>query len=498
MKLKVPVNVLPIILFASLGFAVMGYHPGAEDDGVYLSSVKATLNPALFPHDGAFFQLQMRMSAFDTLLAHFIGATGMPVAWAALLWQWISIFLIVWACWSIVRQLFPEAVAQWAGVAMVAAMFTLPVAGTALYLVDQYLHPRNPATALILFGISRIIAGKRLQAIPFLFSAFVLHPLMGAFGISFCCILTLVLSEPLHVRLLQLRQRPVSAATRPFAALIPFGWVFDPPSRIWLDALHTRRWLRLYQWTWYEWLGAIGPLVLFAVVARFAHNQGEIKLARFATAVLIFGIAQQAIAMLLLGPDALVSFSTFEPMRYLHLVYIFMTLIGGAYLGKFALQRRVWRWAIFLILANGGMFLAQRQVFAGTRHFEFPEQASANPWLQTFEWIRRNTPQDAYFALDPNYMAAPGEDYHSFRALAERSALADAVKDTSVVIKIPELAPDWERQVAAQKGWTHFQLADFERLKAEFGVNWVVTSSSPPAGLACEWHNAELSVCRVP
>ena len=44
--------------------------------------------------------------------------------------------------------------------------------------------------------------------------------------------------------------------------------------------------------------------------------------------------------------------------------------------------------------------------------------------------------------MDPNYLAAPGEDYHSFRALAERSQLADAIKDTAVVTKVPELGPD--------------------------------------------------------
>jgi hypothetical protein len=126
-----------------MGFLVMGYHPGAEDDGIYLTAVKADLNPALFPHDAAFFQLQMRTSTFDTWMAHFVQGTGIPLAWSELLWQALSIILILWACWSIVCQLFEEATARWAGLAMVAAMFTLPVAGTALFIVDQYLHPRS-------------------------------------------------------------------------------------------------------------------------------------------------------------------------------------------------------------------------------------------------------------------------------------------------------------------------------------------------------------------
>jgi len=42
------------------------------------------------------------------------------------------------------------------------------------------------------------------------------------------------------------------------------------------------------------------------------------------------------------------------------------------------------------------------------------------------------------------------------------------------------------------------QLADFEQLKAEFGVDWVLVSYPQPAGLACPWHNAALAACRIP
>jgi len=491
-------HIFALLILAGIGFLVMGYHPGAEDDGVYLAAVKADLNPALFPHDSEFFKLELKTTVFDTWVAAFVRGTGMPVVWAELLWHFLSLFFIVLAGWTIVSQLFEEASARWAGIAMLVAMFTLPVAGTALYIVDQYLEPRAPSTALILFGVSRILAGKRWQAVPLLFVAFIIHPLMGALGISFCCVQTLTFFEPLHARLRNLQERLAAEATAPIAAIVPFGWIFGDPSRIWLKALRSRHWFRLYQWRWYEWLGAIGPLVLFWVVSRVARKQGEVKLARFATAILIYGIFQQAVAMVILSPLAPMGLSTLEPMRYLHLVYIFLTLIGGAYLGRHALKTRVWRWAVFLLLANGGMFFAQRQLFAGTEHIELPGRPSANPWLQAFDWIRHNTPEDAYFALDPHYMADPGEDYHGFRALAERSALADAIKDTSVVTKVPALGPDWERQIEAQKGWPHFRLADFERLKAEFGVNWVLVSYPQPAGLPCRWHNASLAVCQVP
>jgi hypothetical protein len=95
-------------------------------------------------------------------------------------------------------------------------------------------------------------------------------------------------------------------------------------------------------------------------------------------------------------------------------------------------------------------------------------------------------------------MAAPGEDNHGFRALAERSVLSDALKDTAVISKVPELGPVWHRQQLAQSGWPHFQLADFERLKAEFGVDWVLVSYPSAVGLVCRWHNDTVSVCEIP
>ena len=49
-----------ILLLTAAGFAAMGYHPGFEDDGIYLSAVKSDLNPALYPHDADFFRLQVQ------------------------------------------------------------------------------------------------------------------------------------------------------------------------------------------------------------------------------------------------------------------------------------------------------------------------------------------------------------------------------------------------------------------------------------------------------
>lgn len=477
----------------------MGYHPGAEDDIVYVTGVRADLNSALYPHDSEFFKDQLKTSVFDTWIADFVRTTHLSVGWSELLWQFLSVFFILLGGWAIICRFFEEPSARWGAVALLGAMLTLPVAGTGLYLVDQYLHPRNPACALILFGLDRVLAGRRWQALPLLVLAFMLHPLMGAFGLSFAAFLALVLCDPVHEFLSGWLYRPLPEASLPVLAFIPFGWVFGTPSQAWMDSMRPRHLFWLYHWDWYEWLGAIAPLFLFWLLARYATRRGETTLAKLATALFIYGAFQQCIALVILSPWVPIGLTTLEPMRYLHIIYLFLVLFAGAYLGKYLLRRSIWRWAVLLLAANGGMFVAQRQLFADSPVIEFPGQRTANPWLQAFRWIRYNTPENAYFATDPHYETDTGEDWHSFRALAERSVLADAYKDGATVTKEPSIANTWESQVRAQAGWSHFQLADFERLKSQFGVNWVlVRYPNPPAGLNCLWHDASLTVCRVP
>ena len=481
---------LPLFLFTVLGFLVMGYHPGFEDDGVYLSAVKADLNPALFPHDADFFRLQMQASAFDNSMAHFVRWTHIPLAWSELLWQFVALFLILWACRRIAAQVFTRAREQWAAVAMVAAMFTLPVAGTALNIADQHLHPRNLATALILIAVSRIFEGRRWQAVPLLIVALLLHPIMAALGMSFCAFLAMALLDPVPFRL--------RAAQGSVAAAVPLGWIFAPETPSWREALASRAYYSVYRWTWYEWLGAIAPLILFWLLWRLSEKHGEGKMSRFALAVFAYGVFQQVVAMTMLAPESLVRLTPLQPMRYLQLVYLFMALAAGGLLGRFVLKSNVWRWAVYLLVFNGSMFLVEHELIDDGAHLEMPTMGTRNPWIQAFDWIRQNTPTDAYFALDPRYLAAPGEGFHGFRALAERSQLSDGIKDTAVVMQVPSLAPTWHEQQVAQEGWTRFQGADFERLRAQFGVDWVLVSYPQPAGLECRWHNQSLSVCQVP
>ena len=165
-------------------------------------------------------------------------------------------------------------------------------------------------------------------------------------------------------------------------------------------------------------------------------------------------------------------------------------VVAGGLIGRFILKTKVWRWAVYLLIFNGGMFLVQWELIDDGAHLELPGAVSSNP-VAAGLCLDQAEHSDRMPTLRsiPTTFAAPREDFHSFRALAERSQLSDADKDAAVVTQVPSLGPAWQEQQAAQAGWPHFELADFERLKTQFGVDWVLVSYPQPAGLACHWHN---------
>jgi hypothetical protein len=499
-----PKNLVVLLLLAVLAFLVMGYHPGLEDDAFYLSAIKRDLHPALFPYDADFFRLQFQATIFDKLIAFSIRLTHVPIDWAVLLWQFGAVFFVLHGCWRIARRCFSDPASQWAAVCLVGALLTLPVSGTGINLADQYLHPRILATVAILAAIANVMDRRVRRAAVLLAIAFVIHAIMAVFGISLCVFLFLA----------QQKNRVSSAASILGALLIPFGWMFEPGSDAWRQAAATRSFYFLASWRWYEWLGIFAPTVLlfvfqFLLQRRRGFNIGTSTLPTLVSATLYYSVFQTIVGLFIMFPVALERLRPFEPMRYLHLLYILFFLLLGGVLGGCVLRCQPYRWALLFVPLTAVMLYAQFHMFPASAHVEPPGRSSANRWVQAFAWIRSNTPIDSRFALNPRYLELPDEDYHGFGALAERSALADYIKDGGMVARVPELAPRWLAEVSAQNGWQHFQTADFERLKRQFGVNWIVLSrgdamfarasngDSPSKSMTCPYGNEQVSVCRL-
>ncbi len=491
-------NVSFLLVLATLAFLVMGYHPGLEDDAFYLAAIKHDLNPALFPHDADFFRLQFQATIFDKLIALSIRLTHLPIVWAILLWQFAATFLLLRECWRIARRCFASPEAQWSAVSLVAGLLTLPIGGIAISLADQYLHPRTLAAAATLAAVVAILDRRHGLAVALLTLAFAIHAIMASFGISFCLFLYW-----------KLRPHPAKRnAPLPLAAfLFPLGWLFEPASDAWRKAAGTRGFYFLSRWHWYEWLGVFAPLILIYFYRQFlksrARTNEDQRLLSLLSALLYYGIFQTIIGLIVMLPASLERLRPFEPMRFLHVLYVLFFLIAGGLLGSYVLGRRMYRWTMLFLPLSAGMFYAQMAMYPASPHFEFPFVKSNSGWLQAFSWIRQNTPRDALFAIDPHYELLPGEDYHGFRALAERSVLADYEKDAGMAARVPGLAPRWLREVTALNGWQNLRAPDFERLRNDMGVTWVVLSredaqySAQPNPMTCPYENAEVKVCRL-
>ncbi len=474
-----------LFLTTAAAFLVHGYHPAVEDSEIYLPGIKKALNPSLYPYNNQFFAAHASRTFFPNLIAASVNLTHIPLDYALLLWHLASIFLLLLACWKIGKLCFNDERAQWGGVLLAAALLTIPVAGTALYILDEYLNTRSISTFTILFALVAVAERRYVRAVLWCIFTGLIHPLMVVFGVSY------------FVLLLWLRrgQRAVvSAALLSVGLFLPF---LQPLTGAYRDALQAHSYFFLLRWEWYEWLGIFGPIALLLWFRKIAQQKGLPGFELLANTSIWFAIFYFVVGLLITIPERFAGLTLLQPMRALHLVYILLFVFSGGLLARYVLKAEMWRWCVLFLPLCAGMFYAQRQLFPATPHIEWPGVTPANDWLQSFAWIRENTPVDAYFALDPQHMALPGEDQHGFRAVAERSMLADNIKDGGAVTMFPKMADEWQRQVQAQAGWKQFQRDDYLRLQREFGVTWVLVEQPGPGGLLCQYENKMLKVCRL-
>jgi hypothetical protein len=485
-------RIFGLLLLTAFALLIHGYHPYAEDAEIYLPGVLKILNPSLFPANAEFFAEHAGHTLYPNLIAFSVRATHLPLPWATFLWHLISIFLLLAASWRLASALFESETsegecARWGAVALMATLLTLPIAGTALYILDQFLNPRNLAAFAALFAVAEVLhrdSGRRYgRAVLWLVFAAAVHPFMASFAILFC--VWLILLDRVRPRLLG------------FAAALPFGITFEPPPAAYHEVALRQPSHFILRWQWYEWLGAIGPVLLFWWFGSWARRRGMKNLELVSRAMAPFVLVALAAAIGLGIPARFEALTRLQPLRSLALCYMVLVVVGGGLLGQYLLQRQVWRWLVLFVPLSLGMYFAQRQLFPASAHVEWPWAQPRNQWARAFEWIRGNTPVDALFALDPRYMELPGEDENGFRARAERSRLADLVKDKGACSMFPPLSVRWAEQIADQKNWKQLGKEDFERLRQKYGVSWVVVEQPGPAGMGCPYENSMVRVCRV-
>ncbi|GGA77655.1 hypothetical protein GCM10011507_31110 [Edaphobacter acidisoli] len=491
-----------------LAVAVSGYHPYAEDGGLYMAGVKWLLDPKLYPHETVFVTEHLRFSVFAHVMAGLVRWSHLGLEAVFFGVYVASIWATLFAAWLVAARCFRSRTARCGAVALLAVWLMLPIAGTSLMLMDPYVTARSISTPCALLALAGALGffvsedGEQRRGLLLMVAALVvagaMHPLMAGYALACVLVLACVASESLAVRRWGTAALCVGAVT--MAEVV--SRLAPPESAIYRQAAVTRYYWFLSRWHWYEWMGLVAPLVILAVIA-FGRREGNAARAALARMSVVCGVMAMGIALVFARVDAsnyLVA--RMQPLRVFQIVYVVMILLLGAAAAKWMLRRHAVRWTAALAVLGGLMTFAEWQTFPDSAHLELPGMrhgsAAENQWEQAFQWIKLNTPKNALFALDAHYISEPGEDAQCFRALAERSALPDYSKDGGEVSITPALAPAWAAGEGAQKGLSKETDARRIAALAPLGVDWVVLDRNAATGFSCGFENGAVKVCQLP
>jgi hypothetical protein len=485
-----------------LVLAIHGYHPWAEDGGLYAAGIKHLLRPELYPHSTEFVAEHLRFSLFAPAVAQVTRWSHLPLDWVLFLLYCVSLWTTLYASWMLTSRCFATARARWGGVVLLACWMSLPVAGTSLMLVDPYVTARSfstPLVVLALCGALDMLAGRRMQGFVLggvsLLAAMLIHPLMAGYGLA-----AVLLVFGLGARFTKARwwgTGGLVAGAFMLASLVQ--WKGAAESAAYLPVVMSRYYWFPAQWEWYERLGLVAPLIVLAV---FLVRRSRAGIPDAYTTVLRaasgFGLVALAVALCFSRAALQVhAVARLQPLRCFQTVYLVMIVMLGGWISEYWLGRVAWRWAVLVVAAGGPLWFAQRQIYPASLHLELPGRREANSWSQAFVWVREHTPNSAFFAMDPHYITRDGEDAQCFRTIAERSALPDYSKDGGEASITPSLTTAWSRGQQAQEGIDEESDASRVRSLAPLGVDWVVLHASSATAFDCPYRNDVVKVCRL-
>ena len=484
---------VPVSLLTLFAMAVQGFHPYAEDGGLYAAGIKKRIDPNLYAARPDFVLAHLRFTPFAGFVAWLTRASHLSLDWVLLALYGVSVWATLYAGWMLASRCCSTRSGRLGAVALLACWLTMPIAGTSLLLMDPYVTARSVSTPLTLLALAwalEAIEGSRRGAVLCGFAllmAFV-HPLMATYALAAVVVLVVVSRRGWGAAILFLVAVSAAAMVQAWA---------PAESAIYVRAEMTRYYWFPLQWQWYELFGLATPLILLWRMRREPERAYRWNL--LARSAVVLGLISLVVALLF----ARVGLAThlvarLQPLRCFQVVYEVLFLLMGGWLGERWLRTAAWRWGLMLIVLGGVMFTVQRQTYPASPHFELPFIYPRNPWVHSFVWARQNTPENAVFALDAHYITEPGEDAQGFRAWAERSALPDYSKDGGEASITPALASEWAAGVEAQLGID--QQSDAERAASlkRMGADWVLLRRTSATGWECPYENEAVKVCRIP
>lgn len=485
----------PAVLISGLtlvALLIQGYHPFVDDAAIYIAGIEKVIHPSLFPVHAEYVLPHLKHSLFSLVLGWLLRGLHIPLRYALFASYLASLWLMIYSCWRLTSLLFSTPRGRAGAMLLMTATLTLPVAGSAIYILDPYLTARSFSTPLTLLAIAFALERRMFATAVCLVGAFILHPLMAAYAVGYVFALMLVRAR----RWTSLAVAAGGVMLLGFAASHAGNLLGASPA--YRVATVSRDYFFLDKWEWFEIFGLFPPLVAAFLYLSRSNFRVRSNYGLVAAVSLYVGALAILFAVCYTRTDNSFLLARLQVLRSFQIIYILFFLLLGSLLGQYVLGRRWWTWGGGFTAVACLMFAVQLSLYPALKHLEWPWVRSQNPWAQAFVWIRHNTPKDAYFALDPYYQQMPQEDTLGFRAMTERSVLPDWSKDGGVAAIDPALAQQWWNQVTQTKDFSRWN--DVQRIQtlAPYGVDWVVLPANMPTRFACPYANSTVRVCHLP
>lgn len=471
-------------------FLLQGYHPYADDAAIYVAGIKHLLHPDLYTSlDTPFLEAQGTFSIFEKLVALLVRISGTKLEWVLLLVQAAATAATLQGARRFADELFSSRRAGWMAFALIAAAFTLPIAGTSLSVMDPYVTARSMTTPLALFALAAMCRWSWNEAALLTVCSIAFHPLMGGmlalFEVIFFCY-----AQPRWRWKLLLAGGGVSFGLFSAATILAF---LRPDSVTYRGIVWQRTYLFLETWAWYEYFGIVMPLLLCLWVWMSVPPS---RLRDLAATVVLSGSFIAFVCLVFVHPSGSMFLARIQLLRIFSVIYLAGIVMMAGWLAD-VYENRTKVAVLFPILMAIGTSAAQFAAYDGRLHVELPTRPDPGAWHQAFLWIGGHTAPNALFGADPDLMELPLEGHEGFRAATDRGILGNN-KDGGVVVLSPVLTERWVAQYKAQRNLA--SEPDSERVThlAPFHVSWVLLPPAARTSFSCPFQNSVLKVCSLP
>lgn len=277
---------LAISCLTALAILIHGYHPFAEDAGVYLPGIEKILQPELFPSYGRFVVEQSRFSLFAPAVAALVRVSGVSLMMIMFLLYVICVWATLFAAWKLASRCWSGLDARLGSIVLLALCLSMPVAGTSLMLFDPYVTGRTVSTPLCILALAYgadmirlpqiarpdLVGAKwprhlALCAIVIMFAGLI-HPLMAAYAFGSLLILGCLSFSSARIKMLSLLSILLIVGIT--SALM--YWFSSPQSSSYSEAARTRTYWFLSTWHWYEVVGLLAPLVILSMASLIGQD----------------------------------------------------------------------------------------------------------------------------------------------------------------------------------------------------------------------------------